>query len=65
MNEIEIIGVIAALVKNLICAQVDGLKLKHNGCLESLRSASEELDFLEDFTVGLCNYLISEMDREA
>ena len=65
MDKIEVIGVISALVKNLVCSQVDGLKLKHDGSLESLCSTSEELDFLEHFTMGLRDDLVSEMDREA
>ena len=65
MDKIEIIGIVSALVKNFICAQVDGLQLKHNSRLESLRPTSEELDFLEDFTMGLRYDLVSEMEREA
>lgn len=62
MDEVYALWWVTLLIEKLSGAEVDRLELVDDGVVELFGSAPEEFDFLEHFTVGLGNDLISQVD---
>lgn len=61
LNHVNLVSVVALLVKGVALQQLEWLQFRHNGEQELMLLVLEEVDAIDDFSVGALDDLVSQL----